>query len=528
MKQVTRVGLYSRVSTQEQELSLGEQRERLELLAKLENWQVYDYYQDEGVSGGTDNRTHLQRLMADARAGRIDLVVVTKLDRFFRNTRLLLNYIHELEINNVGFTAQAEGIDTRKPGIGNIILALLGSIAEWERERIGQRISDFRNHLASQGRWSSGRVQFGYRFNRELRELEIYQPEADVVIFIFRHYLADNLGLVRLAELLNAENMITPRWPHTIWTPPTVRRILTHPAYMGGPNTHWKFKCPVIVDRDTWEAVQRQLTNRRCFQPAANPSPYQGLLRCGICGHTLRIGYSHNTKRVWECPGRLKRNHLDGSDRCALPRLEAATFEEQLNNKIDEIRNDPELFRQHLTRTLNNLNQERVELERRLKPLRADMQRIESSMSIADAKLEAGRMDGATYKATIAGLRAKRRELERRQDQADPMMLGELERNDELLKLCKSWLSDMSDTREEAEVYADKHDMRFRERLNAKNFNDGQKPLLHEYYWWKKIYLSSLQDALKQFGFAVEVHPDHVEVKGLLGKRQSLVTPSYT
>jgi len=258
-------------------------------MAKLENWYVYDRYQDKGVSGGIDNRPHLQRIMADARAGRIDLVAVTKLDRFFRNTRLLLNYIHDLEGYGVGFTAQAEGIDTRKPGIGKITISLLGSIAECERDRIGQRVSDFRNHLAGGGRWSSGRTTFGYRFNKENKELEVCEPEANAVAFAFRHYVEDRLGLLRLADLMNSENLIAPG-KNSIWTPSSVLYTLRHPAYKGGPNDSWRYKCPAIVDKETWKAVQRRLSNNRYFRPASNPSPYQGLLRCGLCGRNIEDG----------------------------------------------------------------------------------------------------------------------------------------------------------------------------------------------------------------------------------------------
>ena len=101
---IVRAALYGRVSTQEQVKSgnsLEEQQERLKALAIMEQWQVAGIYVDEGVSGGTDNRPQLQNLMLDAKAGRFDLVAVTKIDRFFRKTRLLLNYIEDLKQYNV-------------------------------------------------------------------------------------------------------------------------------------------------------------------------------------------------------------------------------------------------------------------------------------------------------------------------------------------------------------------------------------------------------------------------------------------
>lgn len=438
---MTRVAAYTRVSSQEQAehgVSLGDQKQRLESLAKVESWEITGFYCDQGYSGGTDNRPELQRLMHDAKAGSFDIVAVTKIDRFFRNTRLLLDYIHQLESYGVSFSAQAEGIDTRKPGIGNIILALLGSVAEWERGRIGERVKDFRSHLASKGRWSSGRAPFGYRFNKTAKTLDVYEPEAEAIRYAFNTYANEQIGMMRLAERMNEKRFITPRMgrrQHTTWTISTTKHILEHPAYKGEVTTNWQFITPEIVTPELWLKVQSRIANNRHVKPTSNsPHWLRGKLKCGLCGHTLRLGYSHGTKPIYECPGRLKALHLDGSTRCTLPRMEASALEEKLAGQLLLLVSNPQLFRNHILNTVNNLEHEHEALLARLKPLGKEAEAIREEMSIIDTRLEMHRIDKDIYKERMTQLQHKLQEVERRQKQSDPLLVKELQTNEARLK----------------------------------------------------------------------------------------------
>ncbi len=425
-----KAAIYTRVSTSEQATdgnSLDAQLAALRFYAKQKDWQIWEEYIDGGFSGGTDQRPALQRLMHDALEKRFDVLICVKLDRFFRNIRLLLDYLERVDQLGITFISTQEGLDTSTP-MGKFTLHILGVIGEFERGRIGERIKDTRNHLASKNQWSSGRTPFGYRFNTQTRELVIEPVEAEVIQFMFNHYLNDRLGIIRLAELLNKENKTTPRLghrKHNVWTQSAVRHVLTHPAYKGGPNEAWQFKCPAIVDLTTWGLVQKRLSNNRHFKKGTTEREFQGLLKCGLCGHTLRIGYNHNTNPHYECPGRLKRLHLDGSQRCTLPRFNADTLDDSLNKQISEIFNNPELFNKHVKETIRNLESEMKELERRLKPLKAETDKIKKDMEIADTKFEVGRLDKQSYTAIIAGLNARLRKIERQQAEADPMLLKE-------------------------------------------------------------------------------------------------------
>lgn len=425
-----RVAIYCRVSTERQEnegYSLEAQLAALRAYAKQRGWVVFDEYIDS-ITGGTDDRPALQRMLHDARAGHFARVLAVKLDRFYRELRLQLNTVHELDQCGVTFISTSEGLDTSTE-MGRFGLQILGAFAEQERRAIGGRISDVRQRRAAQGYWSCGRVRFGYRFDKTEKALLIDEGEAQAVRFLFEHYL-DGRGLIRLAELANKELIIPPhlgKRSQAAWTQSAVYNVLIHPAYRGGPNAEWPFNTPAIVPVEVWGKVQRRLAANKRFRPSTTTREFAGLLRCGVCGHAvnLRVGYSHGNRAVYECPSRGKRMHLDGSPRCTLPRRDAADLEAALSEQVQALFDDPELRRQHITATITGLEKEAKDFERRLKPLRAEADRVIADMEIVDAMFQMRRLDASSYKARMAGLQARQRELEKQHEGADPLLFRE-------------------------------------------------------------------------------------------------------
>ena len=110
-----RVAIYARVSSQEQAtegVSIEAQIAALKAYAKSQGWQIFDEYIDGGYSGSTDERPSLKRLLIDADQHLFDIIAVCKLDRFFRNLRLLLNHLYKLDQLGIKFVATQEGVDT--------------------------------------------------------------------------------------------------------------------------------------------------------------------------------------------------------------------------------------------------------------------------------------------------------------------------------------------------------------------------------------------------------------------------------
>src|SRR3989442_5370967 len=131
-----KAAIYARVSTvdQEPENQLQELRRYLD----ARGWTAAEYV-DRGVSGAKDRRPALDRLLADARRRRFDVVVCWRLDRLGRNLRHLITLLEELQALGVAFVSLAEGIDATTPA-GKLQMHILGAIAEFERERIRERV----------------------------------------------------------------------------------------------------------------------------------------------------------------------------------------------------------------------------------------------------------------------------------------------------------------------------------------------------------------------------------------------------
>jgi putative DNA-invertase from lambdoid prophage Rac len=132
-----RVALYARISTTEQ--TVDNQRFELQRYCEARGWTITEFL-DEGVSGAKESRPALDRLMTGARRRDIDAVVVWKLDRLGRSLKHLLFVIDELTTRGVQFISLGEGIDTGTAA-GRLQLHILGALAEFERERIRERVT---------------------------------------------------------------------------------------------------------------------------------------------------------------------------------------------------------------------------------------------------------------------------------------------------------------------------------------------------------------------------------------------------
>ena len=136
---MTRTALYARVSTldrgQDPELQLAELRQ----VAAQRGWTIAGEYVDHGVSGSKASRPELDRLMADARRGRLDLVAVWKFDRFARSTSHLLSALEEFGRLRVDFVSLREQIDTGTP-VGKMVFTMVGAMAEFEKSLIVERV----------------------------------------------------------------------------------------------------------------------------------------------------------------------------------------------------------------------------------------------------------------------------------------------------------------------------------------------------------------------------------------------------
>ncbi|TPE52688.1 recombinase family protein [Amaricoccus solimangrovi] len=273
-----RCAIYTRKSTEEgleQEFnSLDAQREACAAYIrsqKHEGWSALaERYDDGGFSGGSMERPALKALLADVAAGRIDVVVVYKVDRLTRALADFARIVAIFDAGSVSFVSVTQAFNTTT-SMGRLTLNVLLSFAQFEREVTAERIRDKIAASKRKGMWMGGQVPFGYRV--EARKLVPHREEADQVRAIFEQYL--ELGTVpRLQVALERSGERTPirvsasgkRSGGAIFSRGALDALLTNPLLIGHirhrdevhPGQH-----PAIIGPDLWHQVQARLAANR-------------------------------------------------------------------------------------------------------------------------------------------------------------------------------------------------------------------------------------------------------------------------
>src|SRR4030081_192386 len=269
-----RCAIYTRKSSEEgleQEFnSLQAQREACEAFIKSqrhEGWVcVPDGYDDGGLSGATMERPALQQLLAEIQAGRVDIVVVYKVDRLTRSLADFAKIVEILDARGGSFVSVTQQFNTTT-SMGRLTLNVLLSFAQFEREVTGERIRDKIAASKKRGMWMGGWVPLGY--DRKDRTLTINETEALTVRAIFDLFLKlknvqrVQTELVRLN--LTTKPYATPRGRAiggSSFARGHIYKILSNPLYKGEiehRGVRYPGQHPPLIDGATWDAVQAQL-----------------------------------------------------------------------------------------------------------------------------------------------------------------------------------------------------------------------------------------------------------------------------
>lgn len=291
MIMIKNVAIYCRVSTDDQRkfgISVEDQKNSLTNYCQRNNYTVYDFYIDEGVSAGTiSKRKEFVRLLKDL--DNIDLIIFTKLDRFSRNVRDANNLLTILDEHKVSFRAiDEDDIDTSTAD-GRFIFNLKVNLAEHERSKDSERINrvnKYKYHVAKTV--CTGAKVFGYDID-EKKHIIINEKEAEQVRELFKYYLScNNLNKTCKWFKENIKQKSTSQ----------IKNYLKDPKYIG-KWTKVKTKevienyCPPILDEDTFYRVQKMLKkNVKNYNQSGIQREYvfTGLLVCGHCGYKLASG----------------------------------------------------------------------------------------------------------------------------------------------------------------------------------------------------------------------------------------------
>ncbi|MFB2286134.1 cassette chromosome recombinase CcrB [Staphylococcus aureus] len=368
-----RIGAYIRVSTERQVegYSIEGQITQIEQYCQFNSYELVDIYADRGISGKSMNRPELQRMLNDAKNGKLDCVMVYKTNRLARNTSDLLTIVEELHRQNVEFFSLSERMEV-KNSTGKLMLQILASFSEFERNTILENIYNGQHQRALEG-YYQGNLPLGYNnIPDNKKELMINQHEANIVKYIFESY-AKGHGYRKIANALNHKGYVTKKGnPFSI---SAVTYILSNPFYIGkiqfAKYKDWNDKRrkglndkPVIAEgkhapiigKNLWDKVQarKKQVSEKPQVHGKGTNLLTGIIRCPQCGAPMAASNTTNTlkdgtkKRIRYYSCSNFRNK--GSKVCSANSVRAEVIEKYVMNQILEIVKSDKVLKQVVER----------------------------------------------------------------------------------------------------------------------------------------------------------------------------------
>ncbi|KKX54438.1 recombinase family protein [Brevibacillus borstelensis] len=310
-----KIAAYIRVSTDEQAdkgNSLNEQKERLTSYCKAMGWTEPTFYIDDGQSAKNLNRPAIQQLLKDVKQGKIDIVLTTKLDRLCRNLLDLLQTVELFNAHDCNYVSASESFDT-STAVGRMTLQLLGTFAEFERERISERVKDNMMSLAKNTNKALTKPCYGYDIVDG--HYVINEEEAKNVRLMF-DLAEEGKGHRMIAKILNDHGVKTKRGK--MWDQVNVKRLINNETVAGimiynkrknkngkivlRDQSEWLIKednHPAIITPERFEKVRDIMKSRSLANKHAESETYllTGLLKCKHCGNNMKGSTSrHKTK----------------------------------------------------------------------------------------------------------------------------------------------------------------------------------------------------------------------------------------
>lgn len=312
MNEIKRCAIYCRKSHEEgldQEFnSLDAQREAAQayiLTQRFNGWKAINKrYEDGGFSGANSDRPALKALLKDIEAGEVDIVLVYKIDRLSRSLLDFTSLFSQFEKYHVSFVSVTQQIDTSNPA-GRMMLNILMTFAQYEREVIAERIRDKFSASRRKGMWMGGCVPVGYKVIDH--RLTIVPAEADLIRWIFHRY-TEVSSVSAIVHELNEQKRYHPSGRK--WQYATVLKILGNVIYCGKVSyrgERYEGEHDAIIDMPLWESVQHLLQSAKGSPRRARSdsvAPLRGILRCGHCGCAMTPTYTSRKNvryRYYKC-----------------------------------------------------------------------------------------------------------------------------------------------------------------------------------------------------------------------------------
>ena len=377
-----RVAAYARVSTNsEEQLTSYEAQvkhytEYIKSRALTDNWQFVSVYTDRGITGtSTAKREGFNRMMQDALAGKIDLIITKSVSRFARNTVDTLTAIRKLKEHGVEVYFEEQNIYTLD-GKGELLLTIMSSIAQEESRNISENVT-----WGIRKRFADGKVSMPYKrfmgYRRGEKGIpEIVEAEAKIVRGIFRRFLEGATSTMIAKELngagipcparksqLGEEETGTEKDKRKIarWSPSTVESILTNEKYKGDailqktyctdyiqktfvendgseiPKYYAQNSHPAIISSEVFDLAQMELEWRKSLNGSySGKSCFASRVVCGDCGafYGSKVWHSTDAYRrvIWRC-----NNKYGGDVKCSTPHVTQEELEKAFVSVMQKV-----------------------------------------------------------------------------------------------------------------------------------------------------------------------------------------------
>ena len=351
------IALYSRVSTAAQAedgYSIDAQQERLVAYCTAIGKKEYQFYTDAGYSGSNLNRPAIQNLIEDAKKGKVETVIVFKLDRLSRSQKDTLYLIEEVfEKNGVSFISLTESFDTNTP-FGKAMIGLLSVFAQLERENIYIRTREGLRKRVESGLWRGGKnPPKGYRYEPSKNELIIIPEEAERVKQAFELYLSGK-SPAYIANALGFTSDVV------------VTNMLKKPVYKGYVTLYgkeYKGQHEAIITEEVFERTQEMMKQRSTNKTPEerNVNLLSGLIFCGVCGTRMRyVKWGENSPQRIMCYSKDKSKTVRHSGiPCDMPavlstEIESVVLSDLFGMKVDTGDNSETSFQTDTLEILKN------------------------------------------------------------------------------------------------------------------------------------------------------------------------------
>lgn len=386
--------------------SITTQKKILQKYANENGFDNCEYYVDDGYSGTNFNRPDFTRMINDCENKKVNTVIVKDMSRFGRNY-LEVGYYTEILFPDMGirFIAVNDGVDTMKEA--DDFTPFRNIINEWYAKDISKKIRSSFKSKGMSGKHIS-RCPYGYKYGKDNQDWIIDEPAAEVVRLIFKLFI-EGKGFVSIANYLTNQKILTPveygksqgryqEWNVLggyYWSASTVSRILSYREYVGDtvnfrthrvsyknkkqvkndesdyaifPNTH-----EPIIDRDTFELVQKLRKARKKETAKPNPDPLRGLLFCADCGARLYLQKHIYPKRYENLDCYYCGSYKRSKELCSTHRILLSDVKTLLQNELRYIVEMADSHLEELAELLrkksekeNSTNQKALENEKNL------------------------------------------------------------------------------------------------------------------------------------------------------------------